>query len=156
MLHPSVQTTCKIAMLMVCCFLQVKLLSSVAHGSADLSDKRRQELQDLENRWLRVQDDPAALESILAPDFLHVVPMGIITRDQQLDFMRKHPAPHANTKKHFEDMHVRIYDNVGIVNGVVVANEEGKTRRTLFSDVFAYRDGKWQAVNAQELPAKEQ
>ena len=28
-------------------------------------------------------------------------------------------------------------------------------RKTLFTDVFAYHDGKWQAVNAQELPAAE-
>jgi len=49
-------------------------------------------------------------------------------------------------------MHVRVYGNVGIVNGVVV--ETGAVRQeTLFTDVFAYRDGKWQAVNAQELPA---
>jgi len=154
MSHPSVQTTSKITMLVVCFILQAKLLMSQAPGTADVSGKRKQELQDLEDRWLRVEDDPAALESILAPDFLHVVPAGIITREQQLEFMRKHPAPHANTQKHFEDMHVRIYGNVGIVNGVVVANEEGKRRRTLFTDVFAYREGKWQAVSAQELPAK--
>jgi len=52
-------------------------------------------------------------------------------------------------------MHVRVYGSVGIVNGTVV--EIGTTRRkTLFTDVFAYRDGKWQAVSAQELPAAEE
>ncbi|MGH9764542.1 MAG: hypothetical protein ACREDR_34710 [Blastocatellia bacterium] len=25
-----------------------------------------------------------------------------------------------------------------------------ETRRTVFTDVFVYRDGKWQAINAQE------
>ncbi len=48
-------------------------------------------------------------------------------------------------------MHVRIYRSVGIVNGVVVRGEAGATYRTLFTDVFAYRQGKWQAVTAQEL-----
>ena len=115
-------------------------------------EKAKQELLDLENHWLQVEDDPDALESILAPDFLHVVGAGIITKDEQLNFMRKHPAPRSKQAKHFDDMHVRVYGTVGIVNGVVVASEGGTTRRTLFTDVFAYRGGKWQAVSAQELP----
>lgn len=118
-------------------------------------DKARQQLLDLENHWLQMEDDVDALESILAPDFLHVVGVGIITKDDQLTYMRKHHAPHSKETKHFEDMHVRIYGTVGIVNGVVVAEGDADSRRTLFTDVFTYRDGKWQAVNAQELPAPE-
>jgi hypothetical protein len=34
---------------------------------------------------------------------------------------------------------------------VIETTEHGE-RKTLFTDVFAYRDGKWQAVSAQELP----
>jgi hypothetical protein len=118
-------------------------------------EKAQKELLDLENHWLQVEGDPDALESILAPDFLHVVGAGIITKDDQLNFMRKHPAPASKQAKHFEDMHVRVYGTAGIVNGVVVASEAGTTRRTLFTDVFAYRGGKWQAVSAQELPKAE-
>lgn len=117
------------------------------------ADNSKPELLELENHWLQVENDPNALESILAPDFLHVVPAGIITKDQQLSFMRRHPAPDEATKKHFEDMHIRVYGSVGIVNGMVVETGAGGSRKTLFTDVFAYRDGKWQAVSAQELPA---
>ena len=122
-------------------------------SSAD--EKAKHDLLNLENHWLQVEEDPAALDSILAPDFLHVVPVGIITRNEQLDFMRKHPSRGHSAKKHFEDMHVRVYGIVGIVNGIVVATEGEATQRTLFTDVFAYRDGRWQAVSAQELPAAE-
>ena len=116
------------------------------------AEKSKQDLLRLENHWLQVENDPNALESILAPDFLHVVAMGIITKEEQLNFMRKHPAPEQRAERHFEDMRVRVYGNVGIVNGMVV--EIGTARRkTLFTDVFAYRDGQWQAVSAQELPA---
>ena len=115
-------------------------------------EKAKPELLDLENHWLQFEHDPDALESILAPDFLHVLGMGVITKEQHIDYWRKHPAP-PSPPKHFEDMHVRIYGTVGIVNGVGVANEAAGPRRTLFTDVFAYRDGKWQAVSAQELPA---
>lgn len=116
------------------------------------SAKAKQELLELENHWLQVENDPDALASILAPDFLHVVPVGIITKDEQLMFMREHPAPHGKQEKHFENLHARVYGTAGIVNGVVVATESGVTHRTLFTDVFAYRNGRWQAVNAQELP----
>jgi Domain of unknown function (DUF4440) len=113
----------------------------------------KNELVALEQHWLEVEDDPQALDSILAPDFLHVVPAGIITKSDQIDFMRKHPSPEQRATKHFEDMHVRVYGIVGIVNGIVVASDGETTKRTLFTDVFVYRASKWQAVNAQELPA---
>jgi Domain of unknown function (DUF4440) len=123
-------------------------------GGQSSIEKSKQEVLDLENHWLKVEGDPDALEKILAPDFLYVVPVGIITRNEQLSFMRKHPSPQQSLR-HFEDMHVRVYGNVAIVNGIVVATDAGSTHKTLFTDVFAYREGKWQAVNAQELPASE-
>ena len=150
----------KLACFVIICGLVLftRPLPSQLRSEPGSVEKSKQELLDLENHWLQVEDDPAALESILAPDFLHVVPAGIITRDEKLSFMRRHPA-HDQSSKHFEDMHVLIYGNVGIVNGAVVATgKEGaeksgeSARKTLFTDVFAYRDGKWQAVNAQELP----
>ena len=115
-------------------------------------ENSKQELLALENRWLQAEDDPAVLEGILAADFLHVVPNEIITKDQQLKFLREHPASEQHPDKHFEDLHVRVYGDAGIVNGVVIAKTEHGERKTLFTDVFAYRDGKWQAVSAQELP----
>ncbi len=120
-------------------------------GSAEQS---KEELLKLENRWLEVESDPVALNEILAPDFLHVVPMGIITKDEHLQFLREHPSPEQQSKKRFEDLHVRVYGEVGIVNGAVIKTTESGERKTLFTDVFAYRNGKWQAVTAQELPAK--
>lgn len=116
-------------------------------------EQSKEELLKLETRWLEVERDPVALNDILAPDFLHVVPMGIITKDQHLQFLREHPAPKQQLKKRFEDLHVRVYGEVGIVNGAVIETTDSGERKTLFTDVFAYRDGKWQAVTAQELPA---
>ena len=133
-------------------FFAGPVLYQADRGPGSREDPKR-DLQDLENRWLQVENDPDALESILAPDFLHVIPVGIITKEEQLAFMRKHPAPRQNAEKHFEDMHIRVYENLGIVNGMVVEAGPGTNRKTLFTDVFVYRDGKWQAVNAQELPA---
>jgi Domain of unknown function (DUF4440) len=96
------------------------MAAQAEHEQGSIEESKRQVL-DLENRWLQIENDPSALEAILAPDFLHVVPIGIITKDKQLAFMRKHPSPSRpssqQSSRHFEDMHVRIYGNVAIVNG---------------------------------------
>ena len=132
--------------------LPLVLLSCHVSRRPKSDEDSKQELLALENHWLQVEDDPMALESILAPDFLHVVPGEIITKQQQLQFLREHRAGSQNPKKHFEDLHVRVYGEAGIVNGAVIETSENGKRKTLFTDVFAYRDGKWQAVSAQELP----
>lgn len=77
---------------------------------------------------------------------------GIITKEQQLQFLREHPTGNERPEKHFEDLHIRIYGEAGIVNGAVIQTTKHGKRKTLFTDVFAHRDGKWQAVSAQELP----
>lgn len=108
----------------------------------------------LENQWLAGEHDPAVLRSVLADDFIHVLPAGFVSKDQQIDYLRGHPSHHEDTR-HFEDLRVRIFCNVAVVTGTVVASGNGKIRRTFFTDVFAYRNGKWQAVNAQETPPAE-
>jgi hypothetical protein len=139
-----------------CALLPLVFLScNVSRGPKSGGDSNQQ-LLALENRWLQAEDDPVALEGILAPDFLHVVPGAIITKNQHLQFLREHPAGGRGPEKHFEDLHVRVYGQVGIVNGAVIQTTEHGERKTLFTDVFAYRDGKWQAVSAQELPVTAQ
>src|SRR5215831_4916359 len=138
--------------IIACALLSFLALSCQVSREPRSAEQSKQELLKLEKRWLAVQDDPVALDDILAPDFLHVVPEGIITKDQHLQFLREHPAPKQPLKKRFEDLHVRVYGEVGIVNGAVIATTNGAERKMLFTDVFAYRDRKWQAVSAQELP----
>ena len=135
-----------------CALLPLTLLSCHVSREPKSAEKSKQELLALENLWLQVEDDPVALEGILAPDFLHVVPGAIITKDQHLQFLREHPASGRRPEKRFEDLRVRVYGEAGIVNGVVIKTTDHGERKTLFTDVFAYRDGKWQAVSAQELP----
>jgi len=136
----------------------VLLLSSLAvprHATQAVApDARAQRaVEDLERHWLDVEDDPDALESILADDFIHVLPMGMITKRQQLDYMRSHPRPNDPNSKRFEDLRVRVYGTAAVATGIVVATaSDGKVRKTAFTDVFAHRAGRWQAVNAQELP----
>jgi hypothetical protein len=112
-----------------------------------------QEVKAVEQRWLENEDRPDVLESILANDFVHVLTVGFITKDDQLAYLRKHPNAFPGSK-HFEQLRVRIYEDVAIATGIVstIPDPGAKAKRTAFTDVFVRRDGKWLAVNAQELP----
>ena len=113
------------------------------------------QVEALEQRWLASENDPAALDDILADDFLHVLPQGIITKNDHLTFMRAHPAPKDGATRRFEDLRVRGFGTAAVATGVVVATtSDGKTQKTAFTDVFAFRDGRWRAVNAQETPIR--
>jgi len=116
-------------------------------------DKSEQTIRDLEQRWLENEDDPSVLATILADDFVHALPMGFIGKQEQLNFMRKHPQVSKGTK-HFDQLRVRMYGSTAIANGIVVEKQQGSAseRKTVFTDVFIRRHGTWQAVNAQETP----
>ena len=50
-----------------------------------------------------------------------------------------------------EDVQVRLFENrFGIVSGVNAASSPAGSARLRFTDVFVLRDGRWQAVSAQE------
>jgi hypothetical protein len=105
----------------------------------------------LEHTWLSVGDS-ANLEQILAPDFMHAVFTGdFIDKAEHIAFVARHPrAPSVHAR--FERLDVRVYGIAAIATGIVAATQDGKqgVRRTVFTDVFAKRAGKWQAVSAQE------
>jgi hypothetical protein len=116
------------------------------------SNRDRDALIALEDDWLKNEHNATKLEHILAADFLHPVVTGnILNKAQHIKFSSTHiPAP--NLTKRFEGLRVRVYGDIGIVNGLVVTTgKDGSTpRKSVFTDVFIYRDGRWQAVNAQE------
>ncbi len=109
----------------------------------------------LENQWLAGEDDPAVLQSILADDFVHVLPVGFVSKSEQVDYARGHSGDHREGR-HIQAMRVRIFGNVAVATGMVVASRgNDRIEKTLFTDVFARRNGNWQAVNAQETPLAE-
>jgi hypothetical protein len=115
------------------------------------TEHARQTLITLENDWLAHLRDSATLERILAPDFLHAVTPGeFLTKEQHISWNVKHPLPLNHTAR-FEKLQVRLYGDVGIASGIVASRDGADhVSRTLFTDVFAFRNGRWQAVHAQE------
>jgi hypothetical protein len=132
----------------------LQLWSSFAFSSAQGRTEARDvaALTALENEWLNGQNNGALLERILADDFLHPVPSGdLLSKREHIQYVVKRSTP-AGRKLKFDNLHIRIYGDVGIVNGVVVANDESgkEVSRSIFTDVFVFRQGQWRAVSAQE------
>ena len=100
----------------------------------------------VEKDWLAHLHDQATLERILAPDFVHVLPGQFITKAEHIQYITTHPVP-PGTEARFERLDIRIVDGVAIATGIVSTQ-----KRSAFTDIFACRDGRWQAVGAQETP----
>src|SRR5262249_16838251 len=115
-------------------------------------EQDRRALMALENEWLAAEHDGAALDRILASDFVHAVVTGDLLDKTQHIYYSTRYLPPPNLKQRFENLKLRLYGDFAIMNGLVVTSDEhGKdVDRTVFTDVFAYRDGRWQAINAQE------
>lgn len=109
-------------------------------------------VEALEHDWLDHVSDRATLERVLAADFVHVVPeAGFLSREQHIAWIVAHPRP-AERRARFETLRVRVYGATAIATGIVLnTNSAGAdARRSVFTDVFVLRNGRWQAVNAQE------
>jgi len=81
-----------------------------------------------------------ALDRILAPKFIHPVVTGdFLTKAQHIFYSSKRPPP-ANLKQRFDQLKVRVYGDVGIVNGIAVTSDQNgdDLSRTVFTDVFVY------------------
>jgi len=111
----------------------------------------RRSVAALEQEWLAHLRDSATLERILAPDFVHAVEPGrFLSKRQHIAWNVRHPLP-PNHQAHFERLQVQLYGDAAVASGIVASSDgAGHGARSLFTDVFAFRNGRWQAVHAQE------
>jgi ketosteroid isomerase-like protein len=121
------------------------------------SERTAAAVMAVEHEWLGAlnRHDVKRLERILGREFIDSDFQGdAITRAQYLTyFARPVPRPAPRIQQTFEDATVRFVagGEVAIVTGVVVARPAtGAVRHSRFTDVFAWRDGRWQAVTGQE------
>lgn len=138
-----------IAAVIFCCGAMITPAGNGSLARVSTESTAQRAVIRLENRWLANENNPAVLDSILAEDFVHVLPEGFISKQQHIGFVRAHPNAFPGARK-FAKLQVRVYGNVAIANGIVVAVPAGggAAQKTLFTDVFAFRNGRWQAVNA--------
>ena len=145
-MHPFLRPLCTACLVVI-------VPTGVPLGGQRQSQGMEQEVKAVEQRWLENENRPRVVQSILADDFVHVLPIGFISKDDQLAYLRQHSNAFPGAKG-FEELRVRIYGKVAIATGIVstLRDKDGKRTRTAFTDVFVRRAGKWLAVNAQELP----
>ena len=111
------------------------------------------EIKKLEQQWLDalVRRDQAAVDGILASEFQDVMFDGKIhTREQALAAVLDTTRPELS--RYLGRLEVKVYDGkFAIARGLTVLNgDKIREAHIVFTDVFVLRDGKWQAVAAQE------
>jgi hypothetical protein len=130
-------------------------------GSAAAGEKmmKEQDLIDLESAWSKatVQKDVTAVGAVLADDWIGQNDSGKpIDKLHFLDEIKSGKMSATSMANH--DVHVRIMHGLGIVQGMddEKSSFKGKDTSGTYSwmDVFAMRDGKWQAVASQVTKVK--
>ncbi|HLZ12130.1 MAG TPA: nuclear transport factor 2 family protein [Candidatus Acidoferrum sp.] len=124
------------------------MLSPVAHGATCPTGQPKDEaaLVQIEHKWVQAAErhDIAALECILADEFEEADFDGsLISRSAMLASAAKPSNGHSE----LADMHAHIYGDVAVVRGIGVNSENGRPAgKTRFTDIFVYRNGRWQCV----------
>lgn len=128
------------------------LWCSLAYGAGCPTGQAKDEatLVQIEHEWLRAaeQHDLAVLGCILAADFEEANFSGaLIDRSAMLASAAK------PSNGHFElaDLRAHVSGDFAYVRGKGVRNDNGvRTDKTRFTDIFVYREGRWQCVAGHE------
>jgi ketosteroid isomerase-like protein len=128
-------------------------LVSLAHAAPCPTGQRKDEaaLVQIEQRWARAveQHDPAVLDCILAHDFEEARFNGQLSDRSE---MLTSAAQHQQVQYELSELHAHVYGDFGYIRGTGVALKNGGTDvvKTRFTDIFVYRDGRWQCVAGHE------
>lgn len=112
------------------------------------------EVRRLEREWLDAyeQNDPVAMERIVADDFSITFPNGAMQTKPQLMAMVKSPrrAGQPRMKFYTDGVQSRAYGDTVILTGRVTSEYErdGKTvkEHSRYTDTYVRRGGRWQVV----------
>ena len=137
-------------------FVTVCAVSLLVSGTVFAGGKaaKEQDLIDLENAWSKaiVAKDTASISSIIADDWVGQNDSG--RRETKADFLAdvKSGVMSASSMNN-RDVTARIVRGLGIVQGADDEKSSYKGKDTsgayTWLDVFANRDGRWQAVASQ-------
>jgi ketosteroid isomerase-like protein len=133
--------------------LGILLLSSLAYAVPCPAGQAKDgsALVHAEQTWARSleQSDTAMLGCILADEFEDAGPDGkLADRATTLAKAAEHRAVHHE----LSDLHPHVQGDFGYIRGQAAAvDAEGKTvAKVRFTDVYEYRDGRWQCVAGHE------
>jgi len=125
--------------------------ASAAEVASATADEQR--LRALNAEWLDAYrtGEGAALERILAPEFITTMPSG--ARRTRAEVIRDATAPGGQVAAiSWDQLEVRVFGGAAVVTGratfTTTAADGPVTRRTLYTDVYVRRGGDWVAVAA--------
>ncbi len=132
-----------------------------AAGKETGTNTIEEEIKNLENQWneAELKHDGATMSRILADDVIDTSGMGYVQGKKQdlADLKSGEPKLESST---VDDMKVRVYGNVAVVNGHYTQKGTYKGKdisgEGRFTDVFVKRSGRWQCVSTQGTPLKKQ
>lgn len=131
----------------------VALLCPLAYGAACLEAQPKEEgaLIQAEQTWARSleQRDAATLGCLLADEFEDADPSGKLTdRMTTLAGVATRRAGHNE----LSELKAHMHGDVGYIRGKATATDvQGKVvARVRFTDIYFYREGRWQCVAAHE------
>ena len=108
-------------------------------------------LVQIEQNWAQALErhDPATLGCILADEFEDAGPDGGLTN--RTTTLTK-AAGHAPVHHQLSELQPHVNGDFGYIRGLATAvNAQGKVvARVRFTDVYVYRDGRWQCVAGHE------
>jgi hypothetical protein len=126
-------------------------LSSLAATCPRGQSREEKALIQLEEMWAMALDqhDSQTIGCILADEFQDADVNGGV--HDRAEMVARVAQPRHGTNR-LEDMRAHIYGHAGFVRGLnQVVDVSGKVVATVrFTDVFVYRDTRWQAVAGQE------
>ena len=130
----------------------------LCHCSADKDHKETERyIVDSERQWAEsvATGDTAAIERILADDFIGVDPKGhLYTKQRMIDETRN--APKYFVSNRLNDVKVRFYRRMAIAQGSETwEKRSGERGRFVWTDTWLRRNGRWQIVAAEDLIALE-
>lgn len=137
--------------LLVFCALLATALSVSALDCPKNQPRTEAALLQLEQTWARslTEKNAEAVACLLSDEFEDAAADGSLhARSQVLDHIPQR-KPGVN---HLSEMRAHLEGNFGFVRGLATLEDaSGKViARVRFTDVFAYRDGRWQALAGQE------
>ena len=121
-------------------------------SSAQMKTERT--LTILENEWAKaaVARDTKTFERLLAPGFIYTEDATLMSRADVISSMTAGPDRVELAAN--EDMKVHDFGNTAVVTGILMLRGRSKgaafNRRYRYTDTWMLRNGRWQAVAAQD------
>lgn len=137
--------------------LRCATVPTVAHSA-----NAEQEVRKLERAWLDAyeQYDTAAMNAIVADDFLITFPDGSSqTKGQVVESIRTPPPPGNTTRFQTSETRARVYGDTVVLTGRVVGtySRDGQSRSDhyRYTDTYVKHGGRWQVIasHLSKIPA---